>query len=834
MIRELGADRPLELCEPTESWRVLRGAVELFAVPAADGPEAPRLHMATVEPGAALFGLAAVRLIGVGGPGSAVEAQPAVDPESIERRRWLEELVEAAASPSEDGARADLGAVQLESLLVDAVADRRARQATEDAARARAQGAGHRRAFADGLQALGSLLNTTGRAPQVREGETALAAAFRVVAEAQGTHWASGVRTRIVALTGRWWREDCGPLLAYRGDDRIPVALLPVGAERYQLIDPASGSREVVDEAVAATLATEAVAVYRPLPNGPLGIRRLLASALAGTRRDVVRLLLASLASALLALVVPAATGQLIGVVIPQAGRSELLQLSLALVVAAVAGALFQLTTAIAVLRVQGRVDRFLGPAIWGRLLSLPTGFFRRYSAGDLAFRIASAEGVVQLVSGTAVTALLGGVFSVLSLALIWYYSPSLGLVASALLMALAAVLAIAGRRQLRRQQEAEEDSGALSGMLLEFVTGVGKLKTAGAQERAFHRWAVAFARKRTHGNSARAAENVVTVVMTAFPAVSMLALFAVAGLGADVSPAAFLAVNAAYGQIVVAMLGLSAALLLVLRAVPGLRRLRPILAEAPEDDRTKADPGRLSGQVEFSRVSFRYQPDGPLVLDDVSIRVPAGSSIALVGPSGSGKSTLGRLLLGFETPEEGGIYYDDQDLSGLDLRAVRRQLGVVLQSVELLPGSILSNIVGSAVDLTIDDAWRAAAAAGLADDIRAMPMGMHTAITEGGSTLSGGQRQRLLIARALAGSPRIVLFDEATSALDNTTQAVVAESLRAVTATRIVIAHRLSTVVDADRIYYLERGRIVEAGTYRELMARDGPFASQARRQLS
>jgi len=221
-------------------------------------------------------------------------------------------------------------------------------------------------------------------------------------------------------------------------------------------------------------------------------------------------------------------------------------------------------------------------------------------------------------------------------------------------------------------------------------------------------------------------------------------------------------------------------------------------------------------------------------VLDDVSIRIPAGSSIALVGPSGSGKSTLGRLLLGFEVPEEGGVYLDDQDLAGLDLRAVRRQLGVVLQSVEPLPGSIMSNILGDAVDLTIDDAWRAAEHAGLADDVRAMPMGMHTAITEGGSTLSGGQRQRLLIARALAGDPRVLLFDEATSALDNVTQAVVAESLAELFVTRIVIAHRLSTVRNADRIYYLERGRILESGTFDELMSLGGRFAAQANRQLA
>lgn len=552
--------------------------------------------------------------------------------------------------------------------------------------------------------------------------------------------------------------------------------------------------------------------------------------------RSRVRLVALTGASALLALVVPLVTGQIVGSVIPEANRPELAQLTVALLLAAIAGALFELTTAVAVLRVQGRLDRYLAPAIWDRLLSLPTSFFRRYSAGDLAHRVLSSESMVQLISGSAVTSVLGGVFSIVSLGLIWFYSVELGITATILLAAMVGTIILAGRVQLRRMQAVEKYSGVMNGMLLEFVNGISKLRVAGVQEKAFARWAELFTAKRVRWNSMRTMENFVAVLTAAFPVVSAIALFAVAGLNqhSNLSPAAFLAVNAAYGQVAFALVAAANSLNLVVRALPGLQRLLPVLTEAPEEDVAKSDPGTLEGAVEFSSVSFRYQPDGPLVLDDVSIRIPAGSSIALVGPSGSGKSTLGRLLLGFEEPENGAVFFDDQDLSGLDVRAVRRQLGVALQSVELLPGNILSNIIGSAVDLGIDDAWRSAASAALADDIRAMPMGMYTAISEGGSTLSGGQRQRLLIARAMSGNPRILLFDEATSALDNATQAIVAESLAAVAATRILIAHRLSTVIGADQIYYLENGRIVEAGTYDELMALGGAFASQASRQLA
>jgi ABC-type bacteriocin/lantibiotic exporter with double-glycine peptidase domain len=319
-----------------------------------------------------------------------------------------------------------------------------------------------------------------------------------------------------------------------------------------------------------------------------------------------------------------------------------------------------------------------------------------------------------------------------------------------------------------------------------------------------------------------------------AWQALAIALVILVVGGGAETALSAgdFVAFTTAFGTTAAAILGLVGVVSTATQATALWERTRPIVQSAPEVAAGGADPGRLSGRVELAHVSFRYGGEGPLVLDDVSFAAAPGEFVALVGPSGAGKSTVFRLLLGFERPETGTISYDGQSLADVDARAVRRQLGSVIQNARILSGTIFQNIVGAA-NLTIEDAWEAARIAGIAEEIARMPMGMHTFISDVGAAFSGGQRQRLLLARAVVSRPRVLLFDEATSALDNRTQAAVSAALDELQATRIVIAHRLSTIRTADLILVLERGRIVEQGRYDELMARDGLFAGLARRQI-
>jgi NHLM bacteriocin system ABC transporter ATP-binding protein len=651
---------------------------------------------------------------------------------------------------------------------------------------------------------------------------------------------ASRIRHRRIILRGEWWRRDNGPLIAFRVLDeqqkiKQAVALLPTSPRSYELVDPVAQTREPVDARVAEGLSGEGYMFYAPLPARPIGKWDLLSAALRERRRDLATIVLMGIAGGLLGLVVPIVTGHVFGNAIPAADRSRLFQLTLALIVAALASAVFQVTRSIAVLRLGGKIDGTVQAAVWDRLLSLPVTFFRRYTVGDLANRSLGIDTIRELLTGNVLTSILAAIFSLFSFGLLFWYSRRLALLACGLVVVLGLVTVGLTWLQLRHQRQLVHLEGKIASLLLGLLGGIAKLRIGGAEQRAYALWAERFAEQRQRAIRAQKASILQAAFNATYGILTALAIFAMVGFSTEepLPLGEFLAFYAAFGQFLAAALSMIGAFSSVLTIVPVWERLQPILQEVPEVDPSKPDAGELAGEIEFSHVSFRYQEDGPLILDDVSFKALPGEFVALVGPSGAGKSTCLRMILGFDRPMSGSIYFDGQDLTSIGLQSVRRQLGVVLQSGRPMVGDIFTNIVGGS-NLGIDDAWEAARMAGLEEDVKAMPMGMHTVISEGAETFSGGQRQRLLIARAVVHRPRIILFDEATSALDNRTQEVVSRSLERLKATRIVIAHRLSTIVNADRIYVMRGGRVVEAGTYQELVAQGGLFAELVARQVA
>lgn len=867
----LDGTAPLWLDDPACAWRLTAGSAQVFAVERVDGrPEGQRRPLFTVTAGELLMAPprgAALALVAAGldEETTAVPVAPPAD-----RARWLTALALALRAPAAEQAllleRAERDPDPLERELFERLAGRFA-QADETVARHLAQRAEQQRdARAGAYTGLGTLLGAKREralADVRAAGEDPLLAAAELVVAALGqpapapppahpgeqsdrerveafAH-ANGMRAGDARLTGSWWREDCGPLLGRLRDDGRPVALLPRRPGTYELVDPDPGAdggpatTTRVDDAVAATVAVEATTFYRPLPPGRLTARDVLRHTFSGAvRGDVARLCAYGVAAGALSLSAPLATELIFSEIVPGRERGSLVWITLLLAVFAVAATAFAVAQRLALLRLDARVTGGLQSALWDRLLGLPADFFRRFPPGDLTLRVMGIDEIGKAATTAVATAVVAIPVGVANLVLAFLLSPRLALFASLAIVATVVAVVVLVRYQTVRERRHQAAQREVFQTALELVNAIGKLRVANATDRAFVRWAAKFGVvKRTFFEAQVGFVRLTSLLAaaTAFATALMFAGAATIGPG-ELPSATFLAFNAAFLQALAAATGLSAVGTFLAVAVPFYDNAAPIVQAQRETSSAGGESLRLRGGIEISHVSMRYGPDEPLVLRDVSLRVAPGEMVAIVGPSGSGKSSLMRVLLGFETPEVGNVHFDGHDLAGLDARALRRQMGVVMQSSGLLTGDILMNIVG-ARDLTVEDAWDAARVAGIEQYVRGLPMGMRTVVGEGSGSFSGGQRQRLLIARAVAGRPALLLFDEATSALDNQTQAEVSEAIARLQATRIVIAHRLSTVRGADRIVVVEDGEIVQSGGFDELIAVDGPFRRLASRQL-
>ena len=768
---------------------------------------------------------------------------------------WVRALGPCTLGPvgrSDDVSVGDrMGAIDLVNALLGALWVERER--TKEAARFERlrEGAAHERGLLGrGLRELGGVLDRDSLTIEPSSDPVFAAAALVAAATGVMLHEtitrrtglarlqaigdASHVAVRMVALTPDWWKREIAPFVAFRGDDDEPVAVLATPGGGYAIVDPRTGSRERVDAGAAKSLPAEVHTLLRPFPDRALGVRDLAAFALRGSRVDVLGTLGLGFLGALLATTIPLTIALLFDSVVPSAQRGQLGLITLALAFFAVVAAGTEFVRGMFIVRAQSRFTTSLQTALMERLISLPASFFRKFGVGDLAQRVVGVDQIEQYISDITISSALGGMFSLVSLVLIFAYDRPLALVSVGLAIVAVAVQVLEARYAVYFAGKIAQLSGPLASDVLQMIDGVAKLRVANAEIRGFARWLEKFTGQRRVIVAAANTANAFVTFAQVWPMFAGFALIAwvVFGQTSKIDVGAFLAASAAMGQFVAGILGLGSAAATAAKAVPIYRRARPFLDVVPERQDVRRDPGQLSGAVSLSDVSFRYTPTGRPALDGISLDIAPGEFVAVVGPSGSGKSTLLRLLLGFEDPAEGSVSYDGRDLRVLDVGAVRRQIGTVLQSTRLMPGSIFENIAAGRI-ITLDEAWDAARAVGLAGDIAAMPMHMQTFVDSSGGAFSGGQRQRIAIARAIATVPRLLFFDEATSALDNATQAVVSATLRELRVTRIVIAHRLSTIVDADRIVVVEAGRIVQSGGYAELLVQPGPFAELAKRQM-
>ncbi|MGK7896033.1 MAG: NHLP bacteriocin export ABC transporter permease/ATPase subunit [Xenococcus sp. (in: cyanobacteria)] len=703
------------------------------------------------------------------------------------------------------------------------------------------------------LNELASILNPSNQIPQ---GETPLLIAVGAVGKALGitilppaksetTHnlesiaRASDFRTRRVTLSSNWWQKDCGPLLAFTEEENLPVALLPIKGAKYEILDPIDLTRKPLTRRTAFKLNPNAYTFYRPLPDKEITFFDIFKFALRGRTTDLIKICWVGIVATLFGMFTPQITGILIDYAIPDANRNLLIQMGLGLFAASFGVMIFQLAQSFAILRIQTQVSFDTQAAVWDRLLKLKPAFFRQYSTGDLHNRVSAITQIRNRLSGSILRIIFTSLFSLLNLGLLLIYSFPLALVAVAIALITVIITSISALITRQKIRPLQQLSGEIFGLTVQLIGGVSKLRVAAAEAEAFACWAKKYTQQVKLMLSTQLVEDIITTFNVILPAISSMLLFGLAVYFTQQAPetglstGTFLAFNTAFVTFITSATRLSNTLIDILEITILWERAQPILQTKLEVDKNKFHPGKLSGDLKLEQVCFRYRHDSPLVLDRIDLEVKAGEFIALVGPSGSGKSTILRLLLGFETPASGTIFYDGKDLSGLDIAAVRRQLGVVLQNGRIMSGSIWENIAGGAI-VTQDEAWLALRMAGLADDIEAMPMGIHTIISEGGGNLSGGQRQRLFIARALVHKPQILLFDEATSALDNRTQAIVTESLSQLGVTRIVIAHRLSTIRHADRIYVLQSGKVLQQGSFEELASVEGLFADLMARQMT
>ena len=655
---------------------------------------------------------------------------------------------------------------------------------------------------------------------------------FKINDIARVSHFA----IREVVLDGKWFKHDCGSYLAFLEDRKHPVALIPKGPNRYVMYDPKTGDRIKVTEKLAAKILPNVYSFYRPFPDRIITVKDFV---LFGMQKvymsDIVRILLMTLFGVLVGMFIPYLNEQAYDTFIPMGNSSGLIQLGGLLIACAIGGISFTIVKNLSTFRSINTMEYAVQSAVFDRLFKLPESFFREYEAAELGLCAMEASDFFDTLSQGIVMAGLSFIFSLMYLIQMFMYSGYLTLVAIVLMGLVILAVVVMGMRRRRILKTIPIEPGEEEAEMYQFIKGISKIRMAGAEDRALDRYMEKLAQITRRAGVRGRFSNMITAMIASVPTLFAMFFYSIMvrkGIGLSVGE--FSAFCAAFGAFSTALFTLVEFYLDINGLKTSYKYLRPILETLPEIVEDAGLPGELTGEIEINNVTFGYDPDQKPVINGLHLHINPGEYIGIVGSSGCGKSTLMKLLLGFEKPGMGKIYYDNQDIDGLDKRELRKKLGVVLQEGGLIKGSIYENITITSPGIKLDRVNETVKSVGLDEDINNMPMGLHTVVSEEAGTISGGQKQKILIARAMAGDPRILLFDEATSALDNTTQAQIVETLEKTDATKIVIAHRLSTVVNCDRIIVLDKGSIAEEGTYKELMDRKGLFYELAIRQIS
>jgi NHLM bacteriocin system ABC transporter ATP-binding protein len=639
---------------------------------------------------------------------------------------------------------------------------------------------------------------------------------------------------RKITLNHGWWKTNSGPMLAFIGDND-PVVLIPGASGSYKVKIPSKQTETKLTAEIAEQIGNYAYTFYKPFPFKQITPIEFLKFIYQSCKKEFLFMVAAGTVGGLLTLFIPLLTGIIIDSVIPQSDRLRLYGFGLAIVFSVIALIFAQIIRSLSYLRLDTKIDYLIQSALWDRLIHLPVSFFKKFSSGELAAKANSIARLKQILTYSVLNTVIYNFFMIFNLFILFYYDLLLGFLSSGLFLIYLAVILAASIKIKKKNFRIIQYENRITSFINQVLNSISKIKIAGTEKLAFKMWTDKYSLKQKENLNVKRTSNFVIILNSVFPLFAIIFIFYMFSLESyrGLSAGTLIAFLTAFNIFLLSVVQISNASVLFFMSIPLYDNSKEILYTLPEYAAAKEDIKELRGEIELNHVYFRYSKEGKYILSDISLNIKPGEFIAIVGTSGSGKSTLMRLLLGFETPEMGAVYYDKHNVDSIDISSLRRQVGTVLQNSRLFPGNIYSNIAGVG-NFAVDDVIEAAKMVGLDEDLKTMPMGVFTYVNEGVSTLSGGQRQKILLAKALINRPAVILLDEATSALDNESQNIVTDTLEKIQATRIIVAHRLSTVKFADRIYVLEKGKIAEYGTYEELMGREEKFTELVKRQLA